>query len=305
MLAAALAFSNTDAHHAWDRAGELVDKCTPRNPGTTASRRAANFIAEAARAAGAKPQLDRFRASTPVGERTFTNVSAEWEVSPGGPWVVVVSHFDTKPGTRCPGANDGASTTGLLIALSRVLTRSPPPGNVALMWLDGEESMRAYTDDDGLWGSRRAAARLAESRRAVKAVICVDMLGDRDLTISIPRNATPRLRAVAHLASAAAGIECPVLDIHELVKDDHMPFLARGFPAIDLIDFEYGSEPGLNDYWHTEYDTMDKVSALSLESAGSLVCEMIEILHSGACERGLRKIEAKDFTETSRKGKRQ
>lgn len=279
LIAAALTFSNADAHYAYDQAGEIVSKCTPREAGTARGRKAAAFIRDAALRVGAPAKLDSFRAMTPMGERQFTNVVVDWQINPTGSWVVVVSHFDTKPGILCPGANDGASTSGILLALARIFSRNEPPGNVALLWLDGEESMRAYTQDDGLWGSKYAAKSLAKSGRSVKGVICMDMLGDSDLAISIPRNSSPRLRAIAHLASAAIGINCPVLDIHELVKDDHMPFLNHGFQAIDLIDFEYGSEPGRNDYWHTENDTMDKISPVSMEYAGALVCEMIEILH--------------------------
>lgn len=279
LIAVALTFSNADAHYAYDQAGEIVSKCTPRDAGTVRGRKAANFICAAAVRAGAPARVDRFRAMTPKGERQFANVIADWQVNPTGSWVVVASHFDTKLGVECPGANDGASTSGILLALARKFSRNAPPGNMTLMWLDGEESMRAYTQDDGLWGSKHAAENLAKSGRAVKGVICIDMLGDSDLAISIPRNSSPRLRAVAHLASAAIGINCPVMDMHELVKDDHMPFLNHGFQAIDLIDFEYGSKPDQNDYWHTENDTMDKLSPISMESAGALVCEMIEMLH--------------------------
>ena len=284
-LLLALAFTPADAQFAYDHAGELVEKCTPRDPGTAGARKAARFIYDEAAKIGAKPSLESFRAATPRGRRSFANVWAEWEVCPTGSWVVVVSHFDTKPGTDCPGANDGASTCGILLALARRFVQEPPPANIQLMWLDGEESMKAYTDDDGFWGSKHAARRLAESGRSVKGVICLDMLGDRDLEISIPRNSSPRLRAIAHLASAAAGIDCPVMDMPELIKDDHIAFLREGFDAIDLIDFEYSSAPGENDYWHTSADTMDKLSTASLLSAGCLALEMINLLSASQSAR--------------------
>jgi hypothetical protein len=46
-------------------------------------------------------------------------------------------------------------------------------------------------------------------------------------------------------------------------------------PAIDLIDFAYGSAPGLNDYWHTPADTLDKLSAESLDLFGRVVARMV------------------------------
>ena len=119
---------------------------------------------------------------------------------------------------------------------------------------------------------------LKKSGVNVKAVICVDMLGDRDLHISIPRNSSPALSKIALLAAKRAGIEGKVSRIDLLVKDDHVPFIEEGFKSIDLIDFEYGSAPGLNDYWHTAKDTPDKISESSLLVAGKLVVGMLNIL---------------------------
>ena len=240
---------------------------------------AANFLLDAASAAGADVRRDMFVAKTPKGERRFTNLVATFKTSPDAPWVVLVSHYDTKPGVDCPGANDGASTSGLLVALAGILrSQRALRDNVMLIWTDGEECMTAYTEDDGLWGSRHAAKALKESGANVKAVICVDMLGDRDLHISIPRNSSPALSKIALLAAKRAGIEDKVSRMELLVKDDHVPFVEEGFKSIDLIDFEYGSAPGLNDYWHTAKDTPDKISEYSLLVAGKLVVGMLNIL---------------------------
>ena len=240
---------------------------------------AANFLLDSASAAGADVRRDMFVEKTPKGERRFTNLVATFKTSPDAPWVVLVSHYDTKPGVDCPGANDGASTSGLLVALAGILrSQRALRDNVMLIWTDGEECMTAYMEDDGLWGSRHAAKALKESGVNVKAVICVDMLGDRDLHISIPRNSSPALSKIALLAAKRAGIEGKVSRIDLLVKDDHVPFIEEGFKSIDLIDFEYGSAPGLNDYWHTAKDTPDKISESSLLVAGKLVVGMLNIL---------------------------
>ena len=186
---------------------------------------------------------------------------------------MVVSHYDTKAGTGCPGANDGASTSGLLISLAGVLaSRRFDGGNVMLVWTDGEECFESYSANDGFHGSRRAAARLKESGRKVKGVVCVDMLGDRDLRISIPRNGTDSLAEAALRAAAARGLKGLVARADIVVKDDHQPFLDLGFPAIDLIDFSYGPD---NSWWHTKEDTPDKISIESLHKAGELVAGII------------------------------
>ena len=249
ILAAALEFRPQDAHLAFTKARELVEECTPRDAGTNPARSAAFCILDAASAAGGNVRRDTFRAMTPRGEREFTNLYAEFKFGDeSARWVVVVSHYDTKPGSNCPGANDGASTTGLLIGLVNALTDwQTPKGNLLLIWTDGEESMSAYGPNDGLWGSRRAVEYLASKSRQVQAVICLDMLGDKDLEISIP----------------------------ELVQDDHVPFLEKGYKAIDLIDFSYGPN---SSYWHTPQDTMDKISEESLLKSGRLVAEMLNIL---------------------------
>ena len=277
ILAAALEFAPQDAELAFNRAQELVENCSPRDAGTIRGRIASFRILDAASAAGADVRRDVFRAMTPAGEREFANLYAEFkDGNPSSRWVVVVSHYDTKPGVACPGANDGASTSGLLIGLANAVSNwKTPKGNLMLIWTDGEECMSTYGPGDGLWGSKRAADYLVEKGRPVQAVICVDMLGDRDLSISVPSNGSLALSKLAIIAAKRAGYPDLVQTIPEQVKDDHAPFLEKGFKAIDLIDFNYG--PG-NSYWHTPQDTMDKISKESLLTSGRILAELLNIL---------------------------
>ena len=277
ILAAALEFTPQDAQLAFAKARELVEKCTPRDAGTNPGRSAAFCILDAASAAGGDVRRDTFRAMTPAGEREFTNLYAEFKSGDeSARWVVVVSHYDTKPGSGCPGANDGASTTGLLIGLVNAVTDwKTPKGNLLLVWTDGEECMSAYGPNDGFWGSKRAAEYLASKGRKVQAVICLDMLGDKDLQISVPANGSPTLAKIAVHVAKRVGYPGLVKPIDELVKDDHVPFVEKGFKAVDLIDFSYGPN---NSYWHTPQDTMDKISEESLLKSGRLVAEMLNIL---------------------------
>lgn len=279
LLAATLAFTPSDANLAYRTARDFTEKCTPRDAGTPGGQYAANFILDAASATGADVRKDTFVAPTPKGPKTFTNLVSEFKSDPADDWIVLVSHYDTKPGVACPGANDGASTTGLLVALAEVLGRCrPQKGNVMLLWTDGEECMKAYDDRDGFWGSKHAAAKLKAEGRNVQAVICLDMLGDKDLNVSLPRNSSPTLRKTVLDAAKRAGAAGLVKEVDELVKDDHTAFLAAGFRAVDLIDFDYGSAPGKNDYWHTERDTVDKISEQSLLTVGNVVVEMLKDL---------------------------
>ena len=276
-----LAFTEADAKAAYAAAAGLVRDCTPRDAGTPGALRAAAWLC---RRAGPRAALDRFRDHVYEDVHTFANVLLE---VPGraaqAPWVILISHFDTAPkaGKGFEGANDGASTSGLLLALADVLRRAPerPRANILLAWTDAEECRIAYMPRDGFQGSKRLLRRVRAAGWKVKAVICLDMLGDRDLNIEIPANSTPALRQEALRAARAAGVADKVsLRDGVVVKDDHSAFYEAGYPALELIDFDYGRARGLNDYWHTPQDTMDKISEASLLASGRLVAELLNRL---------------------------
>jgi len=283
LVSAALVFTEADAGFALDCASNFVVKCTPRDAGTVGGHLAANWILDAASIAGADVRRDRFSASVrstdgKLVERNFVNLYATFRTLPTAPWLVFLSHYDTKPGSNCPGANDGASTTGLLISLASALSSRGHDGkaNVMLVWLDGEENIRSYGENDGFWGSKRAAAEIRRRGLDVRAVVCLDMLGDRNLAITIPSNGTANLIKIVQIAAKRAGVS--VSCIAESVKDDHVAFLDAGYSAVDVIDFDYGSKPGRNDWWHTPQDTPDKLDRASFLTSGRLVAELVNIL---------------------------
>ena len=281
ILAAALAFSQEDAEGALHLADEFITKHPVRDAGTSEGIRAANWVFDHASVAAGRAERDFFYADTPKGRRTFVNVYATIARDPTRPWTVLVSHFDTKPGIGCPGANDGASTTALLLKLADVISRERDfPCNVFFVFTDAEECMEAfYSEKDGFQGSKRAAEVLKKRELNVRAVVCFDMLGDRDLKVMIPANGSATLAKIALVAAKRAKLPRGKVARSTLqVKDDHVAFLDAGFPAIDLIDFDYGEKPGVNDYWHSPDDTIDKLSAASLRSAGALAAELTSVL---------------------------
>lgn len=277
LLAASLAFGPEDAAFAEKATREFVETCTPRDAGTIRGGIAANWILDRASMTGADVRRDVFQAMTPKGMRRFVNLYAEFPTNPTSRWVVLVSHYDTKPDTGCPGANDGGSTTGLLISLANVISEwREQHGNVMLVWTDGEECMgERYSPDDGFQGSQRAVRYLQEKKRQVQAVLCLDMLGDADLSISVPANGDATLAKIAQHAARRIGEKGLVKPMKDAVKDDHVAFMDAGYRAIALIDFDYG--PG-NAWWHTPEDTCEKLSRDSYLKAGRLVCEMLGIL---------------------------
>lgn len=281
LLAAAIAFTQADAHEAYESAAGLVQNCTPRDAGTIRARLAAEWLMDRVSRLGLDATIEKFRAQTPDGERPFQNVVVEFTgTKTNAPWIVIMSHYDTKPGMKPPfaGANDGASTSGLLVALAGAMRRARPFGdNVALVWTDGEECRYGYNGGDGFHGSRELVRSYGERNRRVKAAIGLDMLGDRDLRIQIPANVTPQLRKVAHAAAKRAGAEDKVVDGTDVVHDDFSQFYDAGCPAINFIDFDYG--PG-NSWWHSPEDSLDKISEKSLETAGRVVAEFLNILEA-------------------------
>ncbi len=283
LLAAPIEFTEADAQLALDEAAGLVKECTPRDAGTLRGRLAANWILDRVSRTGVDASLDKFRAPTPDGEKPFANVVVEFPgTKTNAAWLVVMSHFDTMPnvGKGFQGANDGASTSGLLIALAGAIRRAgSQPENIALVWTDGEECRVAYGPNDGFQGSRHLVDTYRERKRPVKMAMCVDMLGDKNLDIIIPANTTPILRKLALSSAARIGAADKVSSKEDIVvTDDHSAFLEAGCPAIDLIDFDFGSAPGRNDWWHTPNDTIDKISAKSLLVSGRLVSDMLNTL---------------------------
>ncbi len=187
---------------------------------------------------------------------------------PGAVRALVCSHYDTKrfddPGVRFVGANDAGSSTGALLELARVLALDPGfARKFELVFFDGEEGVITIDDNDGLYGSRHYAADLRKSGRArqFKLGILWDMMGDRDLTITLSPNSPPQLARGIFAAADALGTRAHFGFFHGDIVDDHVPLNAAGIPTIDLIDFDYPP-------WHTAGDTLDKVSAESLEIVG-------------------------------------
>jgi glutaminyl-peptide cyclotransferase len=252
----------------------------PRDALTPGAEAAAKWIAAELSAIGLVSDTDTFDDPAPDGSsRLFRNVTATVPGTGKG-HVLLLSHYDTKSGIsdHFIGANDGGSSTGLLLELAAYFARNPPVPSVTFAFLDGEECRRAYSDTDGLHGSRHLARKMRKAGQGADAVILLDMVGDRDLRLTLPRNGAPHLKTALLDASAAQGLRSRVGLLSYDMVDDHQPFLDAGFPAIDIIDFEYGSAPGLRNYWHTDADTVDKLSAESLRITAAILIQLISDL---------------------------
>jgi glutaminyl-peptide cyclotransferase len=242
----------------------------PRVAGTSGGARAREYIvAELRKIAGAQVLVKPFDADTPHGRQRMANVIA---VLPGKrPDVVMLAgHYDTKffKQFRFVGANDGGSSAGLLLELARRLAAGPRDYTYWLVWFDGEEAFEQWTERDSLYGSRRLAAELARDKRLPRALILVDMIGDRNLAIRREAHSAAWLTDIIWDAAARLGYSRHFLRDTIPVEDDHVPFLRYGVPATLLIDFDFPP-------WHTAADTLDTISADSLAVVGQVVLESL------------------------------
>jgi len=261
---------------------EALVQIRPRDAGSGGGRRAAVHLEGRLKAIGLKAVLDTFSEETPGGKMFFNNVLAR---VPGKTdrLIVLISHFDTKSGISkdFQGANDSGSSSGVLLELARVIKeRGPFDTEFLIAFVDGEECREQYGLHDGLHGSRRLAKQIYEEggMKHVEAVIVLDMIGDRDLNVTVPRNSSKKLVSALFSAAHDTGTRSQFGLGSGDILDDHVPFLVAGMPAIDLIDFNYGSAPSLNDYWHTTNDTLDKLSVESMQTVGDTVLRMVENL---------------------------
>jgi glutaminyl-peptide cyclotransferase len=251
----------------------------PRDAGTPGAERAAQYIAARLAELGVAAEIDSFEDQTPLGPRRFHNVVATIP-GRGDGLVLLGSHFDTKAGMPegFQGANDSGSSTGLLLELARVLKDASRRNyDMLLVFFDGEECIENYSPLDGLHGSRHLARQLIDDGRAddVKAVIIMDMVGDRDLDVRFPLNCSPALVSAAFQAARQLELRQYFGLSTTAIIDDHLPFQQAGMPTINFIDFNFGSRPGSNDYWHTAEDSFDKLSEESLGIVGRVVLELL------------------------------
>ncbi|MDZ7638341.1 MAG: M28 family peptidase [Bryobacterales bacterium] len=255
----------------------------PRPPGSPEIAALRKYIAGELRKLGIAVEERSFTARTPAGDVPMVNLIGR---IPGnsGRLILLSGHYDTKRirGVRFVGANDAGSSTAMLLELATALAkRSPAAGPRDEIWLvffDGEEAFEEWTESDSLYGSRQLARELEKqgTLRSVRALINLDMIGDRDLNLAVEYNSTASLRELAMEVAAAQGHR-DIFDRHaSAIEDDHVPFARLGVPVLNLIDFSYG--PG-HAYWHTEADTIDKLSPSSFRIVGNLVLGILNRLN--------------------------
>ena len=255
----------------------------PRPAGSPALSRTQDYIKGQLTSFGCAVDEDNFTAQTPIGPIRMKNILAKVPGS-GREIILLLTHYDTVRINNFVGANDSASSTAVMLEMARLYCGPHPAeklrtANLWIAFLDGEEAqlvrdgVAQWTDEDSVYGSRELAARTALSGdlKRVKAVVLADMIGDRDLHIQRERESTPWLTELIWSTAKRLGYGNIFLDEQQgPVGDDHGPFIRRGVPAVDLIDFE-----SQGTFWHTPQDTLDKVTPRSLAVVGHVLVEVL------------------------------
>lgn len=271
MIALQAATPPFDAGRAWEHLRQLV-AIGPRPSGSPAIEQTRKYIKDQLGALGISTVDQTWDDQTPLDKVRMVNLVA---TIPGArkERIVFAGHYDTKlfRQFRFVGASDGASSAAFLLELARVLKARRNPLTIELLFLDGEEArLPDWNGSDNTYGSRHYVelAKHDGSLSTIKALVLIDMIGDRDLEIRRDTNSTPWLTNVIWEAARQKNLDDYFVPDATRMEDDHLPFLAAGVPAVDIIDLENYQAHGK---WHTAQDTLDAVSARSLQVVGDVV----------------------------------
>lgn len=252
----------------------------PRPIGSPNHKKLENYIY--AHLKGDEVVDDVFTADTPEGKFPGRNIIAKYPGTRDG-LIVIAGHYDTPynlRNTRFVGANDGGSSTGILLEFANQLRGKKRAGySVWLVWTDAEEAVRQWSATDSLYGTRQLAERWQKdgTLAKIKSYILVDMIGDADLSIDRDQNSTPWLLDLISQAASRYGYQSHFFARTTAIEDDHLPFVKKGVPSVDIIDLDYGYG---NSFHHTPQDTMDKLSPKSFQIVGDTVLESLRMLDS-------------------------
>ena len=266
-----------DAGRAWEHLRQLV-AIGPRPSGSPAIEQTRQYIKDQLSALGVATTEQTWEDQTPIDKVKMVNLVATF---PGArkDRIVIAGHYDTKlyRDFRFVGASDGGSSAAFLIELARVLKNRHNPFTIELLFLDGEEArMPDWHGTDNTYGSRHYVdlAKHDGSLTTLKAMLLIDMIGDRDLDIERDSNSTPWLTDLIW-AAAQKDKQTAFRNERTQIEDDHQPFVEAGVPSVDIIDLEYPA-------WHTPQDTLDAVSASSLQVVGDVLLAALPAIETRA-----------------------
>ena len=260
-----------DSNRAWTDLERQV-AFGPRPSGSAPLAACRQYIEAQLKAAGITFREQPFDAMTPAGMIHMINVVGT--IAGRRPErIALATHYDTKRFAEFTfvGASDAASSTAAVLELARVLKNRQNEFTIELLFLDGEEAVNTeWRDPDNTYGSKYyvRAAQQAGTLGGLKALILLDMVGDRDLDVRADSNSARWLNSIVWSSAARLGYTSAFLPEDFTVEDDHLPFVQAGVPSVDIIDLDYPQ-------WHTAQDDLDHVSARSLQIVGDVVLDAL------------------------------
>jgi len=250
----------------------------PRASGSQAIVHLQDYLQSELKSYSCSVETDSFGADTPVGRLPMKNILVK---IPGEkPGVILLgTHYDTKRLENFVGADDAGSSTAVMLELARLLCPQHGKYAVWIAFFDGEEAVKQWSDTDSRYGSHQMAARLsaAGDLSKIKAFLLADIVGGRNLHVKKETNSTPWLTDLVWMTADRLGYQSIFLNLEFPVEDDHLSFLSRKVPSVDVIDLDNGPEGDVY-YWHTPQDTLDKISAKSLAVVGHVFLESVKQL---------------------------
>jgi len=264
---AARAAVTFDSGRAFEHVRQLV-AIGPRPAGSPGIETARRYISDQMKAVGLSVVEQRFEAATPLGPVKMANLRV---TVPGASRdrLIIGGHYDTKlfREFRFVGANDAGSSTAFLIEIARVIKARQNALTIELIFFDGEEAtLRDWGGTDHTYGSQFYVdnGRKTGTLSGLKAMVLVDMIGERSPRFMREANSTPWLTDIIWSTAQKLGHGSVFVNASTPIEDDHVPFLKAGVPSADIIDLDYPE-------WHGPGDTLDQTSARSLQVVGDVV----------------------------------
>jgi glutaminyl-peptide cyclotransferase len=245
----------------------------PHPAGSQAIAQVQEYILSELSSAGCTTDVDAFTAQTPAGEVAMKNILVKIPGDRPG-IIMLATHYDTKRLENFVGADDGGSSTAVMLEVARNLCAQHGRYQVWIAFFDGEEAVNPeWKDPDNRYGSRQMAAKLNMSGdlKNVRAFLLADIVGSRELRLKRDANSDKALTDIVWSAANRLGYSGVFVNMPTAIEDDHQSFSARGVKTVDIIDLEIP-------YWHTPQDTLDKIGSKSLAVVGHVILESVKQL---------------------------
>jgi Zn-dependent M28 family amino/carboxypeptidase len=264
-----------DGKAAYEHVAKIVSY-GPRPSGSQALAQTQDYILSQLQSYGCTVETDAFTAQTPAGPIAMKNILVK--IQGNRPGIILLgTHYDTLKKENFIGADDGGSSTGLMMEMARLLCAKRGRYSVWIAFFDGEEAVQQWSDTDSRYGSREMAAKMAIAGDLprIKAFLLADIVGGKNARIPRESNSSKTLVDLIYSTAVKLGYGSLFVNEDSVAEDDHDSFLNRKVPSADVIAYFAN-----NGYWHTPLDNMEQISAKTLGQVGHVFVEVVKALQA-------------------------